>query len=393
MVNYWKLTGINSINMNRRVFLRNNGLALASMPLLISSGMIDEGNRIGGERVQFTRDGLDLDPYEYSKVLREITGGEDVVDNYSRYGVVQRMENKFAEMLGMESAVFMPTGTMANLIAIRKHAGGNKRVLLQAESHIYNDTGDGAQTLAGLNLIPLAEGRTSFTLDDVKAACEWTDNGRVKTVIGAISVESPVRRKNNEMFNFNEMVKISEYARSKGIKMHLDGARLFNAVAHSGIPAKEYASLFDTVYISLYKDFNAASGAVLCGQKAFMEELYHTRRMFGGGMPQAWPFASVALYYADSFLSDYAEAMKRFRTFSEILNRRVEFEVEMIENGTNVFKMEVNINNISNLIEKLAGNNIELPQPTGNIFNPKINTTLLRVDPATLADLFIKAIS
>ena len=378
--------------MNRRVFIRNNGLALAGMPLLISSGIIDEEDRKSGERVQFTRDGLDLDPYEYSELLREIAGGHDVVDDYSRYGIVQRMEEKFSELLGMERAVFMPTGTMANLIAIRKHAGVNTRVLLQAESHVYNDTGDGAQTLAGLNLIPLAESKTSFTLDDVKAACEWTDNGRVKTVIGAISVESPVRRRNNEMFDFNEMVKISEYARSNGIKMHLDGARLFNAVAHSGIPAKEYASLFDTVYISLYKDFNAASGAVLCGPKAFSEELYHTRRMFGGGMPQAWPFASVALYFADSFLPDYMEAMKRFRAFSEILKRREEFEIKKIENGTNVFVMKVNTNNINSFVEKLASNNIGLPQPAGNIFYPKINTTLLRVDPGKLADLFVKAL-
>ncbi|MDT8402609.1 MAG: beta-eliminating lyase-related protein [Bacteroidales bacterium] len=378
--------------MNRRVFLRNNGLALAGVPFLSGHGIIDRENRKSGERVQFTRDGLDLDPSEYTELLREIAGGEDVVDNYSRSGVVKRMENKFAELLGMEDAVFMPTGTLANLIAIRKHAGLNRRVLVQADSHIYNDTGDGAQVLAGLNLIPLAEGKTSFTLDEVKSACEWNDKGRVKTVIGAISVESPVRRRNNEMFNFNEMVKISEYARSRGIKMHLDGARLFNAVAHSGIPANEYASLFDTVYISLYKDFNAASGAVLCGPKAFMEGLYHTRRMFGGGMPQVWPFASVALHFADSFLPDYREAMKRFTIFSEILNSRKEFEIKTIGNGTNVFVMKVITNDINGFIDKLASNSIELPPPAENIFYPKINTTLLRVDPEKLAGYFSDAL-
>ena len=378
--------------MNRRVFLRNNGLALAGVPFLSGHSYNDVENRKSGVRVQFTRDGLDLDTSEYSDLLREIAGGEDVLDNYSRFGVVKRMEEKFAELLGTESAVFMPTGTMANLIAIRKHAGANKRVLVQAGSHIYNDTGDGAQVLAGLNLIPLAGGKSSFTLDEVKQACEWNDQGRVKTAIGAISIESPVRRRNNEMFSFNEMVKISGYARSQGIKMHLDGARLFNAVAHSGIPAKDYASLFDTVYISLYKDFNAASGAVLCGSKTFTEELFHTRRMFGGGMPQAWPFASVALYYADSFLPDYAEAMKRFTGFSEILNRREEFEISRIENGTNVFLMKVNTNNISGFIEKLAAKGIELPRPAENIFYPKINNTLLRVDPEKLAGLFIDSL-
>ena len=378
--------------MDRRKFLRNNSLALAGVPFLLSSGLPGISNSISSKRVQFTRDGLDLSPAEYSDLLAQICQGPDIVDNYSRYGVVEEMEKKFAKLLGMESAVFMPTGTLANNIAIRKHAGTNRRVLLQSVSHVYNDTGDGAQTLCGLNLIPLAVGKTSFTLNDVKAAVKRNSTGRVKTRIGVISIESPVKRKNNEMFDFREMEKISEYARTMDIKMHLDGARLFNAVAHSGIPAPQFARLFDTVYISLYKNFNAASGAVLCGTKQFTEGLYHTRRMFGGGMPQAWPFASVALHSIESFLPDYMDALVRFKVLKEILNRREEFDISSIDKGTNVFKMKVSNQDPGQFRAKLAKMNVDLPAPVGDTFYAKTNITLLRIDPRKLAGIFIESL-
>lgn len=378
--------------MDRRKFLSKSSMAVAATPLLLSARLPGISNNETSGRIQFTRDGLDLNPEEYSDLLTRICKGPDIADNYSNFGVVEKMENKFAEMLGMESGIFMPTGTLANNIALMKHAGNNRRVLLQSVSHVYNDTGDGAQTLCNLNLIPLAPDKTSFTLDDVKAAVDRTRAGRVKTGIGVISIESPVRRKNNEMFDFKEMQLISEYAHSNNIKMHLDGARLFNAVAHSGIPAADFADLFDTVYISLYKDFNAASGAVLCGTKKFTEGLYHTRRMFGGGMPQAWPFASVALYSADSFLPDYHKALDRFKVFSKILNARKEFDISSIKNGSNVFRMKVEVNNSDLYRSKLAEKNIDIPAPSDGVFYPKTNTTLLRIEPEKLAGIFVEAL-
>ncbi|RLD80647.1 MAG: amino acid lyase, partial [Bacteroidetes bacterium] len=287
--------------LNRRNFVKLSGATALGIPFLSFSDREPELflNKTQ-QKVKFTRDGIDFSPEEYAALLSKLlTKNKLVVDSYSRGGVVEDLEKKFADILGKESAVFMPTGTLANHIAIRKLADNRKKVIVQAESHIYNDSGDCAQNLSGLNLIPLAEGKTTFTLAEVKNAINRTDNGRVKTDIGAIMIESPVRRTDNEMFDYDEMKKISVLAIQNNIKMHLDGARLFNAVAHSKISAKEYAKLFDTVYISMYKNFNAASGAILAGTKEFCKDLYHIRRMFGGGMPQVWPFALVALNYAD----------------------------------------------------------------------------------------------
>ena len=381
--------------INRRDFVKTGSVSAIGLPFAGFSSIETEttDNKME-QKVKFTRDGIDLNPSEYSALLSKIASEKGIsVGSYSNGGVVEELENKFAELLGKERAVFMPTGTLANHIAVQKLAGNNKRIVVQAESHIYNDSGDCAQILSNLNLIPLAEGKTTFSLEQVKTAMQKTKNGKVKTGVGVIQIESPVRRTDNQMFDFAEMKKISEYARQNNMKMHLDGARLFNAVAHSGISVKKYSSLFDTVYVSMYKNFNAASGAILAGSKAFCEDLYHTRRMFGGGMPQVWPFAAIALHYADSFLPDYAKAMKNFNEFEKLLTKQKHFKIERIPNGSNVFKLFVETDNIEAFRENLEKENIILPKPaTENMFKLKINTTLNNMAAKDLVNSFKESI-
>src|SRR5712691_3626674 len=242
--------------------------------------------------VHFRSDGVALSPIEYARLLTRLAeDGGIVADEFSREGVVATLEERMAAMLGKEMAVFMPSGTLANNLALRLLAQRGRRVLVQYESHIYNDTGDCMQELSGLTLIPLARERATFTLAEVKAQVARAEEGRVSTPVGVISIESPVRRVLGEVFDFAEMQQIVTFAREARIGLHLDGARLFLASAYTGIAPAKYAALFDTVYVSLYKYFNAASGAILAGPKALLGDLFHTRRMFGGGLPHVWPYA------------------------------------------------------------------------------------------------------
>jgi threonine aldolase len=377
----------------RRSFLKQSGLVgLAAMANLPALGFSKHVNSKSLPYVNFTRDGLDFSTQDYVKKLAEIADAKGIaIDNYSNYGVVEELEKKMATALGKEAAVYMPTGTLANHIALRKLAGNKSRVLVQAESHIYNDSGDTAQVLSNLNLVPLNPGQPQFTLKDVERQAERVVNGRVTTGIGVISIESPVRRTNNEAFDFEEMKKISEYAKNNNIGMHLDGARLFNVPAHSGISVKEYAALFDTVYISIYKDFNAASGAILAGSEEFCKDLYHTRRMFGGGMPNAWPFAGVANEYVDSFPTDYTKSLtKANELFNSISG---EFRLEKISNGTNVMKLHVLHADPGSVQKKLNENNIKLNKPTNDFkgFYIKINPSILRIETKKLAGYFLES--
>ena len=261
---------------------------------------------------------------------------------------------EMAKLLGKEMAVYLPTGTLANHLAVRLLAGGRRRVLVQQESHLYNDAGDCAQQLSGLALSPLAAGQATFTLEQVDSEIRRLETGRVRTAVGAISIESPVRRASGELFDFEEMRKISEFARARDIGLHLDGARVFLASAYTGVSPATYAALFDTVYVSLYKYFNSASGAILAGPRRLLEDLFHDRRMFGGGLSQVWPEAAVALHYLDGFADRFARAAAVAEALFQTLAAHPHCRVDRRPNGTNVARLQVQGANAAALPERLG---------------------------------------
>src|SRR5262249_30610717 len=197
--------------------------------------------------VHFRSDGLALSPGEYSDLLVRIAAdGGIAADEFSREGVVAELEDRMAALLGKETAIFLPSGTLANHLALRLLAKRGRRILVQRESHIYNDSGDCVQELSGLTLVPLAPERASFSLDDVESEVARAEDGRVSTPVGVISIETPVRRVRGEVFDFGEMQRTAAFARERRLGLHLDGARIFLASAYTGISPDNYAALFDT---------------------------------------------------------------------------------------------------------------------------------------------------
>lgn len=325
-------------DLNRRNFIKMSALGSA-FPIV---GTTKEPTLEEGSVVNFVSDGLKLSPNEYLKILNQIAERKDIkVDNYSLEGVVEEFETKFAKYIGKEAAIYLPTGTLANHLAIRKLCGESSRAIVQNQSHIYNDSGDCVQALSNINLLPLGQEKATFTLEEVENIVQINETNRVKTNIGMISIESPVRRKSGELFDYTEMKKISAFAKEKNIKMHLDGARIFLASAYTGVKPAEYAAHFDTVYVSLYKYFNSASGAILAGPKSVIEGMYHTRRMFGSGLHQSWPFVAVAAHYFEGFETRYLKAKNISEELIKLLAKEERFKVKKVENGSNIFSMEL----------------------------------------------------
>jgi len=345
------------------------------------------------QRVQATGDGIVLSTEEYGQLLVELARkGKAEPDNYSLGGIVEELERRVAGVLGKETAVWLPTGTLANHLAVRLLAGSKRRVLVQAASHLYNDCGDCAQVLSGLHLVPLGAGRATFTAAEVQSAADDAMSGRVTAPVGAIQIESPVRRRVGERFDFAEMVKVSQWARAKGVGLHLDGARIFLESAYTGKPVKEYASLFDTVYVSMYKYFNAASGAVLAGPKALLDGLFHTRRMFGGGLHESWPFAAVALHYLNGFEERIARAAKTSEAVIAALAKTGHFEVERVPNGTNIFYLRTTSVNAPIYQQRLAQAGV-VTLAEGARLRLQVNETWNRLPAEEIAARFVKAIA
>jgi len=342
-------------------------------------------------------DGLHLTPAQHAEllaVLPRFAGGRQIpADEYGLGGEVAEFEGWFAKLLGKERALFMPTGTLANHIALRVLARGRTRVIVQEVSHVYNDTGDGCQALSNLNLIPLAPGKATFTREDVERVLARTASGRVASQVGAISIESPIRRLRGELFDHGEMKRLSAFAREQDIGMHLDGARLFMASAFTRVAPAEYAALFDTVYVSLWKCFNAMNGAVLAGPAKLIDGLFHTRRMFGGALWNAWPFAAVARHYADGFLDRFAAAERVSEGFARAL--RDPFRVERIPGGSHLFYVKAPGVDLARLRTRLAADRIHAPEPIAHENAPAlllgVNESWNRTTGEALAEAFTRA--
>ncbi len=373
--------------MHRRAFL-SSAAAFAAPPT-----PEERAGDPAGVRVFAYGDGIPWTPEEYSALLVKLTAqGRTEPDEYSRGGVVEKLEAEMARRLGKEAAVWLPTGTLANQLAIRLLCGQRKRALVQAESHLYRDCGDCVQNLSGITLVPLASGKATVTLADVESAAADSMLGRVVTPVGAVQIETPVRRRLGARADFDEIRKISAWARERKVGLHLDGARLFLESAYTGRPVTEYTALFDTVYVSVYKYLNAASGAILAGPKSLLDDLYHTRRMYGGGLPQVWPFAAVALHTLTGFEARFRKAVEVSETVIGKLAANPSFQIERVPEGTNVFRLRVVNANAPVYQLRLETAGISARVPLNDWFTMQVNETWTRLPAEEIYGRFVTAL-
>jgi threonine aldolase len=308
-------------------------------------------------------------------------------DAYLKGGTVGDLEQRFATLLGKEDAAFMPTGTLANQVALRLLCGEHRRALVQQESHVYRDESDAVTTLSNINLLPLAPGRASPTFEEVEAAITLTEKGAYPLSVGAISLESPVRRADGAMVPYELVSKISALARSKGIGMHLDGARLLLNSGAEGFSPSKYGALFDTVYVSLYKYLGAPYGAILAGSKEMIGKARETRHLFGGTVYHGWESALLALGTLDGFEERFARVRVAGDRLLEKLSAIEGFTVQRVEHGTNIHFLQIAADKQVGLQERLKKANILIQDLEAGKLELGFNETLLRRD----TDYIVKA--
>ena len=335
-------------SQNRRSFLKKSGLVVLPAIIPFGSLLANEKN-IGAPYttstyfVNFFRDGVVYSVADHLNELQKIHTLHPIKrDGYGYGGIVEELEKKFAELTGKEKAIYLPSGTMANQLSISVLSGDNTKVYLQDTSHVYRDEADAAQSLFNKRLMPLAKDKTYFTADELQKAIENLGEEEVfESGVGVVSIENPVRRTNGGIVPIEEIRKIRAYCQSKNIKMHLDGARLYIASAWSGVSIKDYASNFDTVYISLYKYLGASGGAILCGPKAVIDKMPHLIKIHGGNMAENWLNAAMALHRLEGIEIRLADAKKRAAELFLEINKISGLKINEIIGGSNIYTLQL----------------------------------------------------
>ena len=242
--------------------------------------------------------------------------GDDV---FGEDPTVNALETKIAALFGMEAALFCPSGTMTNQIAIRLHTGPQKEVICHQYSHIYLYEGGGimANSMASVKLLSGDLGK--ITASQVAESINPDDVHAPETTL--VSLENTMNKGGGSIYTLDEIKPIHALCREKGLKLHLDGARLFNALVESEESPADWGAHFDTISICLSKGLGCPIGSVLLGTKADIKRAKKVRKVFGGGMRQAGFLAAAGIYALDHQVDRLKEDHRRARVLGQFLTQ------------------------------------------------------------------------
>jgi threonine aldolase len=251
---------------------------------------------------------------------------------------VNKLEAITAEMFGMEAALFCPTGTMTNQIAIKCHTQPGDEIICDKVSHVYIYEGGGIAFNSGAQVKPVDGDRGKITADQVLDSINPDDVHKPKSSL--VSLENTANRGGGSCYEFAEIQKIKEVCLFNNLKLHLDGARLFNALVSKNETPKQYGEVFDSISICLSKGLGTPIGSLLIGKKEFIRLGRRVRKVFGGGMRQAGFMAAAGIYA----LEHHVERLKIDQLHAKLIAAALlkkEFTGKMLPVETNIIIFEV----------------------------------------------------
>ena len=255
--------------------------------------------------------------------MREAMAGAPVGDDvYGDDPTVRRLESRTAEVLGKEAAVYMPTGSMANQVAIRAHTESGDRVLMDIGSHVVRSEGGGPAALSGVTVHPLLGERGIFTASQLRDALGTRHAGSPTTLTPPatlLCLENTHNGGGGSIWPLEVLDAVVRAARAAGLRCHLDGARVWNASAATGVPEARYARGFDSVSVCYSKALGAPVGSVLAGSATFAERARRFKQLFGGGFRQAGIVAAGALHALEHHRADLPHDHEKAAHLADVL--------------------------------------------------------------------------
>ena len=272
------------------------------------------------------------------EAMRRAPLGDDV---FGDDPTVAALEQRSAALLGKEAALFVPSGTMANQVAIRTWTEPGDEIIVEAGSHIYQYEGGAYAALSGVSIKCIEGVRGLMHAEQVRAGVRPPGGLSHFPNTRLVCVENSANRGGGTCYPPGQLVAIADVAREAGLLLHLDGARLFNAAVATGCPAAELAAPFDSISFCLSKGLGCPVGSVVVGSRAFVERGHRFRKMFGGGMRQAGVLAAAGLYALDNHLDRLADDHRRAHRLADGLAAVPGIEVDLEGVETNMVYLDV----------------------------------------------------
>jgi threonine aldolase len=255
-------------------------------------------------------------------MMRAEVGDEQHGDDPTVHALCDRM----AALMGKEAAVFLPSGTMCNVVAILTHCRAGDEVLAHETSHILHSEGGAHAALTGVQILPLRGPRGTFTAEDVRAAVR--PRTRYAPPQRLIEVEQTANIGGGAVWPLAQLDAVAAVAREQGWNTHMDGARMMNACVAAAVPPAEMAAGFDSVWLDFTKGLGAPLGAVLCGSSEFIGQAWRWKQRLGGSMRQAGICAAACLHALDHHVDRLAEDHANARALARGLRQIPGVEVE-----------------------------------------------------------------
>jgi len=257
--------------------------------------------------------------------------GDDV---FGEDPTVNKLQKKVAALLGKEAALYVPSGTMANQIAIKCHTIPGDEVICDVNSHIFNYEGGSPAFLSGVQLHPLPGVYGIITPQQIKPVIRPKDSHYPQTRL--IELENTHNRAGGTIYPLEVIQEIRKLADFYDLKMHLDGARLWNAHIATGIPLHDYAQYFDSVSVCFTKGLGAPVGSAIAGSMELVNKAHRIRKMLGGGMRQAGILAAAALYAVENNIQRLADDHTRAFKLASFLHSIKGVSLNLEETRTNI---------------------------------------------------------
>jgi threonine aldolase len=295
--------------------------------------------------------------------MRAVISGAEVGDDVlGDDATVNALQERMAAMLGKEAALFVPSGTMSNAVAIRTHTSPGDEIITEGTSHIYVYEGGGYAALSGCSIALVDAKNGIMSPADVGSAIRKAEGSMSHYPNGSlVCIENTANRGGGTCYELEAIDEICQIAHDAGCQVHMDGARLFNAVVATGVDAARIVENCDSISICLSKGLGAPVGSVLVGSREFIDRAHRWRKMFGGGMRQAGILAAAGLYALEHNVARLAEDHARARRLAEAVDAMDGFAVNLEAVETNMCYISLTAGQSAvELVERLAKRGVDL---------------------------------